>query len=163
IVEHEYPYRRRWIALGCVAVLSGLLAAGSLLLALTSDRAMALWFGIFATTFALCAFFWRRRSRTPRRRSAFTTSGLFLPKGWWKTEGRFVTYSDITDLTFVRFVGVASGHVRTLELRTSQEFFRIEAGDFAEGHFHAICDLLLGRVSRSLALSVGPSFWLNEA
>jgi hypothetical protein len=163
MVEHEYPYRRRWIILTSVTVLSGVLAAGSLLQALAGDRLMGLWFGIFGAAFALCALLWWKRRRAPRRRIAFIGSGLLLPKGWWKTEEKFVAYSDITDLTFVRWVGVASGQVRTLELRTSQDLFRIEAEDFAEERFHGICDLLLGRVSPDLALSVGPSFWLNEA
>jgi hypothetical protein len=160
-VEQEYSFRRRWLALTFVSVLSGILAASSLLSALEGNRTMVLWFAIFGATFALSAFFWWKRSRTPRRRIAFTESGLLLPDGWWKGEEKFVAFSDITGLTFVRLVGVASGQVMVLKLCTLHDLFRIAAEDFAEGHFHGICDLLLDRVRRELADSVAPSFWLR--
>jgi hypothetical protein len=143
--------------------LFGALAAGSLLSAVTGDHALWFGFAIFGAAFAGCALVLRRRGRGPRPGVAFTATGMHFPEGWWKTGERQVAYGDVTDLVFVRLVGVASGEVRGLEVCSSRERFRLARDDFAEGHFLDVCDQLLGRVSPGLARAVGPAFWLNEA
>jgi hypothetical protein len=79
-IDHEFPYRQRWLALPGFAVLFGGLAAGSLVLAIAGEHALWFGFGIFGTAFVGCALVLRNRDRGARPRIAFTATGVRFPR-----------------------------------------------------------------------------------